>query len=993
MQAQHRRAGRDQGGLRQLRRRRRHALLLRGGDRSRGHLPQVRLSRGGVGRGAPGHHLPEQLRRSTSRQRHDDQPERRRGEVHDRTEVQALGHHSRHHRLRQRARQVLHRVPDQIRRPGPGTLRRHRRPAGLHRRAHQGEGAQARGDLFRRPDADRRAHPLADGAARHRCGVRRHLGHQVRLLHRRPGQARRGQPVLHRRRAVGKAARRPLLHRQIRAAEVRPGTGGVRPVRVHGGGPDHGRDRAGRPAAQESHRGAAPDPRQGLDRRQDQLRRPRPERRPAHHEVRGAGRQMGGLGRQRVRLRSPQAQVGLSSGGRRPLRAVRRQRPHAWRDLRHGGRRLHAVLRRARRDQVLPRRCPHRGRLCGPCDLWRSASARLCLPRSSTSNHLAGGRGCHSLPRRADREVPGAAAAHRASSEHAAPHADARRGAARVRAPVLPAGREPEAFPAAPAAGRGRARQLHAAPGQRSAAPRRPGGDRGGALRHYAHQARPGDPRGGAGRRDRAHHGNRFRARGAADFRARLGAGRARRNHERPLLQRDQFLDRAAAGGDRILGGGGGRAGQYLRRDPRRLPVRRAADGRRGAPAGAAAAAAFRVQGRFRVRGGDRIHGVAADRPDRREDRGARMSALPGIASIAAMALYAALFLHAESQAQVLGLLALAVVGVPVLARAGWVARTATSLEAHPLAARLASVAALAAIIALFHDQHFVMLMLASVLLYSVACLGLTVQFGYAGVVNFAGAAFLGVGGYTSAVLGPHVPHALVLLIGGLLAALVGSILILPILRTRGHYAALITVAFGILFRTFVEVNDALGGPQGLQVTGMNLFGWELNSPLRDLSFYANYVFVGLALAAAAFVLVRRLERSWVGLNLDAVRLDETASAVFGIDVARWKILAFTFGNFFAGIAGAAYAMMTGFVAPNSFTFGDSLILVSIVLLGGLGSAWGVPLAASIVLIVPEKLQALQEYRFLLYAVLVIAILLVRPQGLIARPPREYFPK
>ena len=369
------------------------------------------------------------------------------------------------------------------------------------------------------------------------------------------------------------------------------------------------------------------------------------------------------------------------------------------------------------------------------------------------------------------------------------------------------------------------------------------------------------------------------------------------------------------------------------------------------------------------------------------------MSVLPGIASIAAMALYAAFFLHAESQAQVLGLLALAVVGVPVLARVGWIARTAVSLEAHPLAARSASVAALAVIIALFHEQHFVMLMLASVLLYSVACLGLTVQFGYAGVVNFAGAAFLGVGGYTSAVLGPHVPHALVLLIGGLLAALVGSILILPILRTRGHYAALITVAFGILFRTFVEVNDALGGPQGLQVKGMNLFGWELNSPAGDLSFYANYVVVGLALAAAAFVLVRRLERSWVGLNLDAVRLDETAAAVFGIDVARWKILAFTCGNFFAGVAGAAYAMMTGFVAPNSFTFGDSLILVSIVLLGGLGSAWGVPLAAGIVLLVPEKLQALQEYRFLLYAVLVIVILLVRPQGLIARPSREYFPK
>src|SRR5438034_10676550 len=160
---------------------------------------------------------------------------------------------------------------------------------------------------------------------------------------------------------------------------------------------------------------------------------------------------------------------------------------------------------------------------------------------------------------------------------------------------------------------------------------------------------------------------------------------------------------------------------------------------------------------------------------------------------------------------------------------------------------------------------------------------GLTVQFGYAGVVNFAGAAFLRVGGYTSAVLGPHVPHALVLLIGGLLAALVGSILILPILRTRGHYAALVTVAFGLLFRTFIEVNDALGGPQGLQIKGMNLFGWDFNSGIRigdtEISFYTNYAVLALGLAALAFAVVRRLERSWVGLDLDAVRLDERASA------------------------------------------------------------------------------------------------------------------
>jgi ABC-type branched-subunit amino acid transport system permease subunit len=288
--------------------------------------------------------------------------------------------------------------------------------------------------------------------------------------------------------------------------------------------------------------------------------------------------------------------------------------------------------------------------------------------------------------------------------------------------------------------------------------------------------------------------------------------------------------------------------------------------------------------------------------------------------------------------------------------------------------------------------------MLASVLLYIVVCLGLNLQFGYAGVVNFAGAAFFGIGCYTSAVLTNHtpLPHLLVVLIGGVMSAGIGSLLILPVLRTYGHYAALVTIAFGILFRVFLEVNDALGGPQGIKVPGMEILGWKLNDGLQfgdiEISFYANYVLLALAMAAIAFTLVRRLERSWIGLSLDAVRLDETACAAFGIDVARWKITAFTLGNFLAGLAGAVYSMMTGFVAPNSFTFGDSLILVSIVLLGGIGNPWGLTVATAIVVMLPEKLQFIQEYRLLLYAGLVILILLFRPGGLMPRQVRNYLP-
>jgi ABC-type branched-subunit amino acid transport system permease subunit len=289
--------------------------------------------------------------------------------------------------------------------------------------------------------------------------------------------------------------------------------------------------------------------------------------------------------------------------------------------------------------------------------------------------------------------------------------------------------------------------------------------------------------------------------------------------------------------------------------------------------------------------------------------------------------------------------------------------------------------------------------MLCTVMLYVVAGLGLTLQFGQAGVVNFAGAAFFGIGAYAAAVLATRtpLPHVIVLLAGGASAAAIGSFLLLPLLRTRGHYAALITIAFGILFRTFLEVNDALGGPQGLKVPGFELLGHAFNEPIAideetEWSFYVPYAGLCLVLLAGSYVLVRRIERSWIGLAFDAVRIDETAAAAFGVNVAGWKIAAFSVGNFLIGLAGAAYAMMTGFVAPTSFTFGDSLILVSIVILGGLGNPLGLLPAALIVVVLPEKLQVIQEYRFLLFAALVIVILLVRPGGLMPRSGRDYFP-
>lgn len=374
------------------------------------------------------------------------------------------------------------------------------------------------------------------------------------------------------------------------------------------------------------------------------------------------------------------------------------------------------------------------------------------------------------------------------------------------------------------------------------------------------------------------------------------------------------------------------------------------------------------------------------------------VSIIPGTIALALATLYLIALLRVEDQTTILALLAAAGAAVIAAHWLRWLAPVARSFQARDGALTPLAILAAIAVAGYFREDHFVLLLLCTVLLYTVATLGLNVQFGFAGVLNFAGASFFGIGAYTAALLTQHtaVPHLFVLLAGGIMAALIGCLLLLPVLRTRGHYAAVVTIAFALLFKTFLEVNDVLGGPQGLQVKGMSVLGWSFNDNIDlggfEASFYLSYFAASLVILVIAFALVRRLERSWIGLNLDALRLDETAALCFGLNIVRWKVTAFLLGNFLIGVAGALYGMLVGFVQPNSFTFADSLIFVSILLLGGIGNPWGVVVATVIVVIVPEKLQAIQEYRFLLYAALVMMVLLFRPEGLLPRPVRSYLP-
>src|SRR6476660_513013 len=212
-----------------------------------------------------------------------------------------------------------------------------------------------------------------------------------------------------------------------------------------------------------------------------------------------------------------------------------------------------------------------------------------------------------------------------------------------------------------------------------------------------------------------------------------------------------------------------------------------------------------------------------------------RAPLLPGVIALALSTAYLIALLAAEKQPLIVGLLAFAVVAVLAARYLGWLNLVSRSFADREDMLGVYAILAGCVVAAFFHDNHFVLLLFVTVLLYTVATLGLNIQFGYAGVLNFAGASFFGIGAYTSAVLSTYtaVPHLLVLLIGGLLAALAGSLLLLPVLRTRGHYAAVVTIAFALLFKTFLEVNDVLGGPQGMQVPGMKLFGWSLNDNIE----------------------------------------------------------------------------------------------------------------------------------------------------------------
>jgi branched-chain amino acid transport system permease protein len=275
-------------------------------------------------------------------------------------------------------------------------------------------------------------------------------------------------------------------------------------------------------------------------------------------------------------------------------------------------------------------------------------------------------------------------------------------------------------------------------------------------------------------------------------------------------------------------------------------------------------------------------------------------------------------------------------------------------------------------------------------LMYVVLGLGLNIVVGLAGLLDLGFVAFYAVGAYTYALLNLHYGLGFwtVLPIGGVLAAMFGILLGFPVLRLRGDYLAIVTLGFGEIIRLVLENwGEFSKGPSGVSnISRPGFFGMEMN--LESSIIYTYYIMV-LFVIVTIFI-VNRLQDSRLGRAWIALREDEIACQAMGIDKRKTKLVAFSLGAFWAGTMGVMFAAKTTFVNPASFTFLESAIILAIVVLGGMGSIVGVLLGALILILMPEYLRALSQYRMLAFGAILVCMMIFRPQGLISNIRRTY---
>jgi branched-chain amino acid transport system permease protein len=304
-------------------------------------------------------------------------------------------------------------------------------------------------------------------------------------------------------------------------------------------------------------------------------------------------------------------------------------------------------------------------------------------------------------------------------------------------------------------------------------------------------------------------------------------------------------------------------------------------------------------------------------------------------------------------------------------------------------------------------------------ILFVLLSLGLNIVVGFAGLLDLGYIAFYAVGAYVYALLasphfGLHLPWWMILPIGAFIACVFGILLGTPTLKLRGDYLAIVTLGFGEIIRIFMnnlsEPINITNGPKGITtIDSIKLFGLDFgnNSQIGNLmiSGTIKYYFFLLVVVLIVIVINFRLQNSRIGRAWEAIREDEMAARAMGINTTRIKLLAFAMGASFAGVAGGMFAAIQGFISPESFILTESVMILSMVVLGGMGNIWGVVLGAVLLSFVPEILRYTVEpaqmalfgrmliepevIRMLLFGLAMVMMMLFRPAGILPSAVRK----
>lgn len=294
------------------------------------------------------------------------------------------------------------------------------------------------------------------------------------------------------------------------------------------------------------------------------------------------------------------------------------------------------------------------------------------------------------------------------------------------------------------------------------------------------------------------------------------------------------------------------------------------------------------------------------------------------------------------------------------------------------------------------------------VLIFAATALGLNIVVGLAGLLDLGYIAFLGAGAYVGAVLsssafatiGWKPPFIIVVLVGACFSAILGLIIGSPTLRVSGDYLAIVTLAFGEIFR-FTMGNldgsngpDLTNGPNGVPAIPDLAFGsFDFGQPHTifgiTLGRFANYYFLLLVIAAIIILVFSRLNNSRIGRGWVAIREDEKAAEAMGVNVFGLKLFAFAGGAFLAGMAGTVKAHHDVSVTPDQYIFLESAFLLAAIVLGGMGTVAGVIVGATILKLLPEKLRFIADYRLLIFGLVLVLMMRFRPEGLIASQRRK----